>query len=396
MELMFGRRPWIWHKHALPVNEPGTAWVNAVTRALSTFDIRFGADETMFVERPNTDGSEWNIVLPRSLASTEGGVAGKHHFKIEAKGPNAIKVLGGSRIRDVAGQDVRVPLTGDGGDSPTVDLFKSVTIIASVYVWLEFDDALNPAALTVNTGAAYPTPDTAGEKLVLGFVTWDAVEGEITDIEQYWTGGDWRDQWEVYDDASLNYSAAKESQVYGFATASSELITDYLNDLILFKDDGDGKMAYTSLTQFADAIETYWDGLPTFPFQWYDLSDTVGDPENAAYANFIPIVTDQGGGVYKLELLDGSAGSGNGPWWKLNNTAASEAYGQLIGNPSQQTVIDLLNQRLTVAGGATWTLDWSARQFDGADWTALAGTILKSLDTTRAWTQRQRQAVTVP
>lgn len=378
---MLGRKPWTWRKRGLAVNEPETEWFNAVTTALATFGVRFGNDETAYVERINPDGSQWNVVLPRSLASSEGGLTGKHHFKIEPKGPTAIKVLGGSRIRDTAENDTRVPLTGDAGLAATVDLFKSVTIAASVYVWIEFDDALNPASLTVNTGAAYPTPDVDSEKLVLGYVTFAG--GEITDIEQYWTGGDWRDQWSKYDGASLGYNAAAESQVYGFALAVSEIIDNYALDLILYKDENSGRMKYTSLADLSGAIIGYWDSIPAYPFAWSDLSDTIGDPTNAIYEGYIPIVKDQGASVYRLELLNGGPG-GSGPWWKLGNTIPADAYGQVIGNPSQLIVIDLLNQRLTNTGGATWTLDWAARQFDGADWTALLGTILKSNDTTVA------------
>jgi hypothetical protein len=361
------------------LNKPDTEWFNAVTMAVSTFGIRFGADETMYVDRPNPDGTQWNIVLPRSLASSDGGLTGKHHFKIEPQGTTAIQVLGGSRVRDVAGAMNRVPLTGDAGFAATVDLFKTVAIAASVYVWVEFDDALVPAALTVNTGAAYPDPDNASEKLVLGYVTF--VGGEITEIEQYWTGGDWRDQFEKYDGDSLSYNANNETEMLDFDTAASgtaETINNYTEDMIPFKNSADLQLAWTNMEFFSSALVGYWDSIPAYPFAWSDLSDTSGDPTNPAADGYVPFVTGN-----LLTLVDGGPG-GSGPWWKLGNIIPADAYGQVIGNPTQQIVIDLLNQRLTVAGGASWTLDWAARELDGADWTVLLNTIFKSADTTVA------------
>ena len=319
----------------------------------------------------------WRIVFDPSPGEGD-GVKGLYHFKIIAASDTTIRVLGGSRIRDVAGAMSRVPLTGDGGDSPTWDLYKTVTISASVYVWVEFDDPLNPAALTVNTGAAYPDPDNDSEKLVLGYVTF--ASGAITGIEQYWTGGDWRDEWIVADGVSLNYNAAFKLQQYGWATAASTPINDNAADYIEYKDSATGQQKYTNLSDFSVSLINYWGGI-TFPIAWSDLSDTVGDPTQAGNAGYIPRVTDQGGSVYKLELIDLTA-TGVGPFW-VKGAAAADCYGEEIGNDAQQKVIDLDLQQLNPAGGV-WTLDWAARQLDGADWTVLAGTIFKVADTTVA------------
>jgi hypothetical protein len=286
----------------------------------------------------------WRIVYDPEPGEGD-GIKGLYHFKMVAASETTIRVLGGSRIRDVAGAMNRVPLTGDGGDSPTWDLFKTVTISASVYVWVEFDDALNPATLTVNTNAAYPDPDNGSEKLVLGYVTFSG--GKITEIEQYWTGGDWRDQWEKLDGHSLEYHPTNyETQLRGMDDPSAHTIPslDDGSDYFPIYDATDGNLKWYRLQAFSEWLDTYWSATPPTEFLlWKNLQDTVGDPSLAANVGYIPIVTHQGASVYKLELTDGSA---TGPWWKLGNTTTADAYGDLIGDGSQNEVINLNAQTL--------------------------------------------------
>jgi hypothetical protein len=275
----------------------------------------------------------------------------------------------------------RVVLSGDGGPAPNVANFKTVSIGASVYVWVQLNDPLSPTTLTVQTNAAYPDPDNTSVKLVLGYVSF--VDGEIVDIEQYWTGGDWRNQFEIYDDDSIDYNTAGETQVRNFALAGNSTIADYTQDLLLFKEFATQKMAYTNIASLSEAVLNYWSAEPGEAMTWFLLGDTEGNPSSPSNEDFIPIVTDQGGGSFKLELVNGGPG-GSGPWWKLSNNVPGDAYGAVIGNSAASTVIDLDQRRLTDPGGVTWTLNWALRQFDGADWTALLGTVLKSSDTTPA------------
>jgi len=82
----------------------------------------------------------------------------------------------------------------------------------------------------------------------------------------------------------------------------------------------------------------------------------------------------------------------NGPWWLKGGTVA-ECFGEAIGNDDADLVINLDTQELWKAQENTPSLDWAQellysldgtqvmdwdnRQFDGADWTFLAGTICK-------------------
>ena len=145
-----------------------------------------------------------------------------------------------------------------------------------------------------------------------------------------------------------------------------------------YQNNGGRESRYTNIADLSTALQAYL-GI-TWVDRWRDLIDTVGDPTLAGNAGYIPIVSDQGGGNYKLELVSGGPGT-TGPWWKLGNTVTADAYGQLIGDSTQALVIDLDNRRLE-DGGGNWTCDWDAREFDGADWTFLAGTICKAEDTT--------------
>jgi hypothetical protein len=378
---MMGVYPWRRQKRKRAVNKPGTDWFNAVTTALASFSVRFGDDETIYMDRPNPDGSDWAIVFPRSWAHEGSGIRGKYHFKIERASTTSIRVLGGSHIRDSVGAMNRVVLSGDGGPAPNVANFKTVSIGASVYVWVQLNDPLSPTTLTVQTNAAYPDPDNTSVKLVLGYVSF--VDGEIVDIEQYWTGGDWRNQFEIYDDDSIDYNTAGKTQVRNFALAGNSTINNYTQDLLLFKEFATQKMAYTNIASLSEAVLNYWSAEPGEAMTWFLLGDTEGNPSSASNEDFIPIVTDQGGGSFKLELVNGGPG-GSGPWWKLSNNVPGDAYGAVIGNSGASTVIDLDQRRLTDPGGVTWTLNWALRQFDGADWTALLGTVLKSSDTTPA------------
>jgi hypothetical protein len=248
---MQGLEPWKILKPRLAVNKPTTAWVNAVTRVLTTLDIRFGDVQEIRFDRPNRDGSYWEIIFPNWWADPLGV---DYHFKLKFADPTTIHVLGGRRIRDTKGFQSVVSLTGDTGASPTVDLYKTVNISSSVYIWLELDNALTPTTLTVNTNSVYPT-DNDGRYLVLGYVTWDSGTSAISNIEPFYVGGDWRDQWEVYDNASLDYSTVDHTQIHDFDVAVPEAI-DYNDDFIPFKDVDDNEIAWCSIAGIVAAINS--------------------------------------------------------------------------------------------------------------------------------------------
>jgi len=57
--------PWIKLKPKAPIRQPGSRWFNAVTEVLTTLSIRIGGPGEGFkIERPNSDGRNWKIVLP--------------------------------------------------------------------------------------------------------------------------------------------------------------------------------------------------------------------------------------------------------------------------------------------------------------------------------------------
>ena len=69
--------PWTLLKPKAPVNKPPAHWFNAVTTALCTMGVRVSTDGTMGIDRPNTDGSDWMVVIPSSaVASTKRVVTG--------------------------------------------------------------------------------------------------------------------------------------------------------------------------------------------------------------------------------------------------------------------------------------------------------------------------------
>lgn len=354
-----------------PVAKVPASFYTKVDEVLTFLEVHNG-----YIEKTE---NFWRIVVdPDPGDGIIDGPKGLYHFKIRASDTDEIQVLGGSH-RLIIGDDItRTPFSGDAGDAPTVDLFRTVTITENVYVYIELDDILNPNTLTVGTSndaAGYPVAAGDGAKLVLGYVTFNAVTSKITAIEQYWTGGDWEQTWAETDDASTEYKG-NVIQILDWDIAASTQIDNYNADLIVYKDDADGEANYTSMTDFSTALVAYWGTLPTLPFAWSELSDTSGDP-TVVGDGYIPVTVSN-----LLTLVDGSA-EGNGPWWVLDNSSTAGAYGSVIGNHDQDEVIDLDNEQLITAGGA-FTVDWNNRQFDGADWSFLAGTILKVLDTTVA------------
>lgn len=354
-----------------PVAKVPADFYNKVDEVLSFLEVYNG-----YIEKTE---NFWRIVFdPDPGDGIIAGPKGLYHFKIRASDTNKIQVLGGSH-RLIIGDDItRTPFSGDAGDAPTVNLFRTVTITENVYVYIELDDILNPNNLTVGTAndaAGYPVAAGDGVKLVLGYVTFDAVTSKITEIEQYWTGGDWEQTWAETDDASLEYNG-NVMQVLDFAAASNTAIDDSFNDLILYKDSADGQMNYTNLGSLADSLEDYWSGIPPTSFMyWTNLQDTKPDVAfTASDAGYIPVVTNQGGDNWQLEITDLGAGAG-GPFW-VKGADEADNYGTAIGLDDSTIVIDLTNKALEDNG--TECLTWDTTSVD-----VVAATVLKMLNTTK-------------
>jgi len=309
-------------------------------------------------------------------------------FEFEYDGTTSIKVHAGYWIRWANGHDHWVPLTTDSGTSGDPDDYYTLTGITSTKLILaklskaassssNEANALDPDTLEITTAASIPVDDDYFEYFPLGVVT--ASGGVITNVRNYHTGviGNYM---AILDGNSLNYGEDRTEQIYDWDVAASggSMPTDAL---IPYHNDINDDLLYADQSDFGDWIAEYFNNGGTWPYQeWSELLDTVGDPEVSWNEGYIPVVTHQGDSTFKLELIDPDL---MGNWWKLDGNY-DEAYGPEIGNSGgADKVIDLDAEQLFPAGYA-WTLDWDARQFDGDDWTFLAGTVAKVADTTAA------------
>lgn len=122
----------------------------------------------------------------------------KDHFRFFCKFSilGQITVHGGNWRRHnragqaVAGACVTIPMSVDSGTPGTYASLKTITADMSSdrtgFVVLTLDDPIAPTTLTVSAENTYPANDYTSIKWILG--TWTCVNGEITAIEQYWTG----------------------------------------------------------------------------------------------------------------------------------------------------------------------------------------------------------------
>ena len=154
------------------------------------------------------------------------------------------------------------------------------------------------------------------------------------------------------DGVSINYNTSGELQQYGWETAADDDI-ELDQDYIGYKDGQTGVQQYVLGDTLASRIAT-WIG-DNEDLAWSELSDTVGDPTQAANLGYIPVVTRYGAGpsyTYALALTDLSA-TGVGPFW-VKGAAAADCYGEEIGNSSQVTTIKLDDRTLT---NGAWKVD---------------------------------------
>lgn len=168
--------PWRILKKKLAANKPGTDWFNAVTRALATIGVRVGGEEEAgHIERPNRDGSNWNIVLPGSILK-KGGQNSRWTFSIAA----TLTMTVGIGIWSRNNHDISWP----GGNK----VLASGTNKHYLYFELEEstgtkDPALEPdkfADNEIKSSTTYPA-DPYNKILVLGevTVTGSAITGYI-------------------------------------------------------------------------------------------------------------------------------------------------------------------------------------------------------------------------
>lgn len=75
MVATLGAKPFRLLRGRVALNKPGISWFNAVTTALMTLRIRVGSDtEPLEIIRPNSNGTQWEIVIPRSMTGPASSV----------------------------------------------------------------------------------------------------------------------------------------------------------------------------------------------------------------------------------------------------------------------------------------------------------------------------------
>jgi len=74
MAATLNAKPWRILKSRASLTKPGVSWFNAVTQVLMTMGIRVGRPgEELGIERPNSNGKFWNIILPVDVVGGGGG-----------------------------------------------------------------------------------------------------------------------------------------------------------------------------------------------------------------------------------------------------------------------------------------------------------------------------------
>lgn len=235
------------------------------------------------------------------------------------------------------------------------------------------------------------------------------------DVELFWAPPD-------ADEGGPQSGTAKSIELVGgvfqinqWALASTE--TPATGDLIVMKDVDGGDVLYCNVDSFLITnAEVIWESIVTqinagnewTKLQHEKLEFSPGNAgvggQNYDHAEAHPVIGDNYsgdgpgvGGVWFSSIGRGSSlGSGAADelaihldnmklhevtaYWTLDWSAGQLA--DPIGGASQgKVVLDWNLQRLYDANNSM-TADWNARQLDGADWTAVAGTIFKSADIT--------------
>jgi len=298
------------------------------------------------------------------------------------------------------------------------------------------DPALIPDSITINKSSlnTWPTDTARNVRFVLGEVVVSG--GVISEWTQYITDNiynnvDVPDAESVMGTAPLRYTLEwwesgdehqREMQLYAVDTCSADS-----NSMTYFASgpDAGGSLGCAGELHWA-AIDSHYSSSPTqysleianALMQLYGF-DSQSDTEMDTGDRLLFRQADDGSGNVKLRYVDtanlaswagddmagyfsdnesidhhGLEGLNDGDddvdhdWAWCNSQTGyisdyTRNYCYSIGRTSSIKAIDLTYMQL-FADNSNYTLDWSARQFDGTDWTFLAGTVLKSADTTAA------------
>jgi hypothetical protein len=216
--------PWRLLRPGTPVNKPGHEWFNAVTRVLSTIKITFSGNADPSIQRPNTDGSGWEIRIP------DPSIAGSRDFPYKLTyDTDEIRVRQGRYTRN----GITLTLETDVDED-----YKSITAPVGGGAFLADTDYYVYLQLERNVGAENPhlLPDTlgvyadtalpvdtdcvTGNKIwLIGFASTDSA-GEITSVTQYWWGGD-IDNIAIVPDSDLNPSVTPSISTIALQSTST-------------------------------------------------------------------------------------------------------------------------------------------------------------------------------
>jgi hypothetical protein len=318
----------------------------------------------------------------------------RYPFQIEKASTTSITIRCGRYNRYAGGDHVALSLTKDGGGtSDDMDILKTITGLnaasTTYYVHLTLNDHLNPSTLVVEDPppTGYPTGDTTKLKFVIGTVTTNS-SSVISEVQQWWTGGHIEDFYLAVDGISTEYHSDDKLQIHAYnGGAPATTATDAANDKICFHDATTPDVRWMDTTGLANMLvgtggEWSSGNAPWEQANAVDHGDLAGLNDGTDDGDHLWAWCNAGNGASGtyvdtyLRNFGESIGETSGPHMVIDLT------NELLVRANAQNALDWANSQLLESGAAAMTLDWDARQFDGADWTFLDGTLVKMLDTT--------------
>jgi len=258
----------------------------------------------------------------------------------------SVAVRAGRWAITIGGQVYDIPLTVDGGGtSVDVDDLLTLTVQPTTpWLVLKFDDADEPAALTVEQYADFPNTGWGTTYWPIAFCVFDG-DDYITEVIPLWRGGNVYTHRDELDGVSLNRNASTPhaDQLLNWAAGAATTPCPADGEVVI-RPAAHGNLIYSSIFDLIDAL-TDWAGI--------DLSGATGDwtEEITALAHSV-----------LFDVLAGTAGndhslaSGNysyiGNTGDYDNNAMDYGLGDSAGNPSVSA-----NDRILMAD-SQWVLNW--------------------------------------
>lgn len=413
--------PWRLLKKGAPVNKPGTAWFNAVTRFATELDIVFSGDIQPSIQRPNTNGRDWQIRIPNP--SITANSFNYTRFRLDYGTDSTMIVKAGKYTAQGTiefDKDADITIDGTGDD---VDGYNTPFTPGTYQVYLEKrnssskQDDTNPDELYVvcAQGIALPNEASLMHHKYDGIGSFDVggdlkiVQGSLT---RYYIGD--RDEVTTLADSScgdnliskmLGYNTTENNELVLFNGASETLSLD--GSTKEWAQDTLKGMGIPVLDKTASPMELKWTGLDSdFSTNQKSLERSTGaydgddvgllqvyNMDAAAGAGIDPTSTEFAyrtarGGVFSFGVMDFSYISGqidhdstdgaadssihdthnDGLYWKQGGVFSGTCFGASIGDDDKELAIGLNARTLVDTEGSTvlnwndtgWALDFSA------------------------------------